>query len=52
MHPRTAARPLARAAAALACVLAVLSGLAVAGCAGPPAGAGSRVPAPWYRGGP
>jgi hypothetical protein len=45
-HPRTAARPLARAAAALACVLAVLSGLAAAGCAGSPAGAGSPVPAP------
>lgn len=45
-HPQTAAHPLARAAAALACVLAVMSGLAAAGCAGPPAGAGSPVPAP------
>jgi hypothetical protein len=46
MHPLTAARPLARAAAALACVLAVVSGLAVAGCARSPAGAGSPLPAP------
>ena len=45
-HPRTAARPLACAAAALACVLAVVSGPAVAGCAGSPAGTGSPVPAP------
>ena len=44
-HPSTAARPLARAAAALACVVAVLSGLAAAGCAGPPAGTGPPVPA-------
>jgi hypothetical protein len=43
-HPRTAC-PLARAAAALACVLAVVSGLATAGCAVSPAGGGSPVPA-------
>jgi hypothetical protein len=45
MHPLTAARRPARVAAALACVLAMVSGLAVAGCAGSPAGAGSPVPA-------
>jgi hypothetical protein len=45
MHPLTAARRPARAAAALACGLAMVSGLAVAGCAGSPAGAGSPVPA-------
>jgi hypothetical protein len=45
-HPRMAARPLARAAVALAWVLAVASGLAAAGCAGSLAGAGSPVPAP------
>jgi hypothetical protein len=44
-HPLTAARPLARAAAALACVLAVVTGLAAAGCAGSSAGAGPPVPA-------
>ena len=33
-HPLTATRPLAHSAAALACVLAVVSGLAAAGCAG------------------
>ena len=42
-HPLTAGRPLARAAAALACVLAML---VAAGCAGSPAGTGSPVPAP------
>jgi hypothetical protein len=46
MHPLTAARPPARAIAALACVLAVVSGLAVAGCAWSPAETGSPVPAP------
>ena len=45
-HPLTAARPLARADAAPAYVLAVLCGLAAAGCAGSPAGTGSPVPAP------
>src|SRR5437773_2443856 len=45
MHPVTATRPLARGAAALACVLAIVSGLAAAGCARSPAGAGSPVPA-------
>ena len=44
-HPLTAARPLARAPAALACVLAVVTGLAAAGCAGSPGGAGPPVPA-------
>jgi hypothetical protein len=33
-HPLTATRPLARAAAALACAPAMASGLAAAGCAG------------------
>jgi hypothetical protein len=45
-HPLTGARPLAHAAAALACVLAGVSGLAAAGCAGSRAGASSPVPAP------
>jgi hypothetical protein len=45
-HPLPAARPLARTAAALACVLAVTSGLATAACAGSPARAGTPVPAP------
>ena len=45
-NPLTTARPLARAAAALACVLAAAPGLAAAGCARSPAGAGSPVPAP------
>jgi len=45
MNPRTVARRPAWAAAALACVLAMASGLAVAGCAGSPAGAASLVPA-------
>ena len=45
-HPLTAARPTARAAAALAYVLAVGSGLAAAGCAGSPTVAGPPVPAP------
>jgi hypothetical protein len=40
-HPLTAGRPLARAAAALACALAMASGLAAAGCAGSPARAAS-----------
>ena len=44
-HPRTAARRPAHAAVALASVLALVSGLAVAGCAGSPARAGSPVPA-------
>ncbi len=46
MHPPAAAQPPARAAAALAWVLALLSGLVVAGGAGSSAGAGSPVPAP------
>lgn len=36
MHTVTAARPLARAAVALACVVAVVPGVAVAGCAASP----------------
>ena len=43
-HPRTAARPLACAAAALACVLAVVSGRRCGLCESP-AGTGSPVPA-------
>jgi hypothetical protein len=46
MHRVTAARPLARPAAALACVWAAVFGLAAAGCAGSPSAAGSPVPAP------
>ncbi len=45
MHTLTAARPLARAAAALACVVAVVSGPVVAGCAASPPAAGWPVPA-------
>src|SRR5712691_10625838 len=45
LNPRTVTRRPAWAAAALACVLAMASGLAVAGCAGSPAGAASLVPA-------
>jgi hypothetical protein len=44
-QPLTPARPLARAAAALACILAVVTGLAAAGCAESPARAGPPVPA-------
>jgi hypothetical protein len=42
-HPLTAARPLARAATALACALAMASGLATAGCAGSPARKGHQL---------
>jgi len=45
-HPRAAVRPSIHAAAALASVLALVPGLAVAGCVGSPARAGSPVPAP------
>jgi hypothetical protein len=45
MHTLTAARPLPRPAAALACAAAMAFGLAVAGSAGPPPTAGSPVPA-------
>jgi hypothetical protein len=46
MHTMTAARPLARAATALACAWAVVFGLAAVGCARSPSAAGSPVPAP------
>ncbi len=46
MHRVTAARPLARAAAALACIWAAVFGLAAVGSAGSPSAAGSPVPAP------
>jgi hypothetical protein len=46
MHTVTAARPLARAAAALACIWAAVFGLAAVGSAGSPSAAGSPVPAP------
>lgn len=46
MHTVTAARPLARAAAALACVWAVVFGLTATGCTRSPSAAGATVPAP------
>src|SRR5712691_2931421 len=46
MHTVTAARPLARTAAALACIWVFVLGLAAVGSAGSPSAAGSPVPAP------